>query len=204
MGNKEKPFSYHLSLITYHCFIMAVLKKIRSRWWSQGEESAEPIVEYDAAESSILEARYDVRPLTVTQLDECWRLDQRCFVDGEAYSRDTFEYLLTAPESVSYRAVTPGGTMVGFIIGLVEPDHTGHVTTVGVAPEHRRRRIARRLMEKAEDGFRRRDVRIVRLEVRSINTGAQQLYSNLGYTVTQRLPRYYSNGGDGLLMIKPL
>jgi ribosomal protein S18 acetylase RimI-like enzyme len=59
-------------------------------------------------------------------------------------------------------------------------------------------------MEKVEDGFRRRDVRIVRLEVRSINTGAQQLYSNLGYTVTQRLPRYYSNGGDGLLMIKSL
>ena len=94
--------------------------------------------------------------------------------------------------------------MVGFIIGLVEPDHTGHVTTVGVAPEHRRRRIARRLMEKAEDGFRRRGVRIVRLEVRSINTGAQQLYQNLGYVVTQRLPRYYSNGGDGLLMIKSL
>jgi ribosomal-protein-alanine acetyltransferase len=185
---------------------MAVLKKIRSRWWSQSEESAEPMVEYDslAAPSSIIEVRYDVRPLTVAQLDECWRLDQRCFVDGEAYSRDTFEYLLTAPESVSYRAVTHGGQMVGFIIGLVEPDHTGHVTTVGVAPEHRRRGLAHRLMGKAEDGFRRRDVRIVRLEVRSINTGAQQLYSNLGYSVTQRLPRYYSNGGDGLLMIKPL
>jgi ribosomal protein S18 acetylase RimI-like enzyme len=94
--------------------------------------------------------------------------------------------------------------MAGFIIGLVEPDHTGHVTTVGVAPEHRRRRLAHRLMEKVEDGFRRRDVRIVRLEVRSINTGAQQLYRNLGYTITQRLPRYYSNGGDGLLMIKAL
>ena len=184
---------------------MAVLKKIRSRWWSQAEEAAEPVAGYDAVEASpILEVRYDVRPLTVTQLDECWRLDQRCFVDGEAYSRDTFEYLLTAPESVSYRAVTHGGAMAGFIIGLVEPDHTGHVTTVGVAPEHRRRRLAHRLMEKVEDGFRRRDVRIVRLEVRSINTGAQQLYRNLGYIITQRLPRYYSNGGDGLLMIKSL
>jgi ribosomal-protein-alanine N-acetyltransferase len=184
---------------------MAVLKKIRSRWWPQGEEPPEPLAGYEAkASSPILEVRYDVRPLTVTQLDECWRLDQRCFVDGEAYSRDTFEYLLTAAESVSYRAVTQGGAMVGFIIGLVEPDHTGHVTTVGVAPEHRRRRIAQRLMEKAEDGFRRRDVRMVRLEVRSINTGAQQLYRNLGYVVTQRLPRYYSNGGDGLLMVKSL
>ena len=185
---------------------MAVLKKIRSRWWPQEEAggAAEPVGALGAAEQRVLEVRYDVRPLTVTQLDECWRLDQRCFVDGEAYSRDTFEYLLTAPESVSYRAVTQGGAMVGFIIGLVEPDHTGHVTTVGVAPEHRRRGLAYRLMEKVEDGFRRRDVRMVRLEVRSVNTGAQQLYRNLGYIVTQRLPRYYSNGGDGLLMVKSL
>ena len=183
---------------------MAVLKKIRSRWWSQEVEPAEPLGALDAVASSVVEVRYDMRPLTVTQLDECWRLDQRCFVDGEAYSRETFEYLLTAPESVSYRAVTQGGAMVGFIIGLVEPDHTGHVTTVGVAPEHRRRGLANRLMEKVEDGFRRRDVRMVRLEVRSINTGAQQLYRNLGYIVTQRLPRYYSNGGDGLLMVKSL
>jgi ribosomal protein S18 acetylase RimI-like enzyme len=94
--------------------------------------------------------------------------------------------------------------MVGFIVGLVEPDHTGHVTTLGVAAEHRRRGIARRMMQKVEDGFRRRSVRIIRLEVRAINTGAQHLYSDLGYTVTQRLPRYYSNGGDGLLMIKSL
>jgi ribosomal protein S18 acetylase RimI-like enzyme len=92
--------------------------------------------------------------------------------------------------------------MVGFVIGLIEPDHTGHVTTVGVAPDHRRRNLAKRLMLSVEEGFRRRNVRLVRLEVRSLNTPAQQLYLSLGYTVTQRLPRYYSNGGDGLLMMK--
>jgi ribosomal protein S18 acetylase RimI-like enzyme len=94
--------------------------------------------------------------------------------------------------------------MVGFIVGLVEPDHTGHVTTLGVAPEHRRRYIAQRMLLRVEEGFRRRDVRMIRLEVRSVNSGAQQLYRNLGFTVTQRLPRYYSNGGDGLLMVKSL
>ena len=90
---------------------MAVLKKIRSRWWSQGAaEAPEPAPHYEPAETpSLVEVRYDVRPLTITQLDECWRLEQRCFVDGEAYSRETFEYLLTASESVSYRAVTPNG-----------------------------------------------------------------------------------------------
>ena len=184
---------------------MAVLKKIRSRLWSQGAETEGRAGGYDAPLASpLVEVRYDVRPMTVSQLDECWRLDQRCFVDGEAYSRDTFEYLLTASESVSYRAVTQGGMMVGFIVGLVEPDHTGHVTTIGVSPEHRRRGIARSLMQKVEDGFRRRNVRMVRLEVRAVNTGAQELYRNLGYVITQRLPRYYSNGGDGLLMVKSL
>jgi ribosomal protein S18 acetylase RimI-like enzyme len=187
---------------------MAVLKKIRSRLFSSGaggEGGASPQgPARDAGREAAGAQRYDVRPLTVAQLDECWRLDQRCFVDGEAYSRETFEYLLTSPESVSYRAVTPEGTMVGFIVGIVEPDATGHITTLGVAPEHRRRGVAQRMLLKVEEGFRRRGVRITRLEVRSVNTGAQDLYAKLGFSVTQRLPRYYSNGGDGLLMIKSL
>ena len=181
---------------------MAVLKKIRSRWWSPA--SADISLDAETAAPATLGQRYDIRPLTISHLDECWRLDQRCFVDGEAYSRETFEFLLTAPESVSYRATTSGGAMVGFVIGLIEPDHTGHITTIGIAPEHRRRGIASLLMQKVEHGFGRRNVRLVRLEVRSANVPAQKLYLNLGYAVTQSLPRYYSNGGDGLLMIKSI
>jgi ribosomal-protein-alanine acetyltransferase len=195
---------------------MAVLKKIRSRLFSTQEEAASngggQNCDVQAATGSapeeaahtLAEERYDIRPLTISQLDECWRLDQRCFVDGEAYSRDTFEYLLTSTESVAYRAVTPDGQMVGFIVGLVEPQHTGHITTLGVAPEHRRRRIAERMLLRVEESFRRRHARTIRLEVRSVNSGAQSLYRSLGYTVTQRLPRYYSNGGDGLLMVKSI
>ena len=183
---------------------MAVLKKFRPKWWPNGRQPLPELSEANIALVPPINARYDLRPLTVAQIDECWRLDQRCFVDGEAYSRDTFEYLLTAAESVSYRVVTQNSAMAGFVIGLLEPDHTGHITTIGIAPEHRRRRLASCLMERVEDGFRRRDVRIVRLEVRAGNAAAQKLYSSLGYTVTQRLPKYYSNGGDGLLMIKPI
>lgn len=181
---------------------MAVLKKIRSRWWSPSAEDY-PLAAEQTPPAK-LGQRYDIRPLTISHLDECWRLDQRCFVDGEAYSRETFEYLLTANEAVSYRATTAGGAMVGFVIGLIEPDHTGHITTVGVSPDHRRRHLAKRLMAEVELGFKRRNVRIVRLEVRSLNIAAQKLYESLGYAITQRLPKYYSNGGDGLLMLKSL
>jgi len=183
---------------------MAVLKKFRPRWWLSGRQVSQPEARPNIALVPPVNVRYDLRPLTVSQIDECWRLDQRCFVDGEAYSRDTFDYLLTTPESVAYRIVMQNGAMAGFVIGLLEPDHTGHITTIGIAPEHRRRRLASCLMETIESGFQRRDVRIVRLEVRSSNVSAQKLYLNLGYSVTQRLPKYYSNGGDGLLMVKSL
>lgn len=183
---------------------MAVLKKLRSRLFAPP-----PAHETAAREAEISHAvgaarDYDIRPLTISQLDEVWRLDQRCFVDGEAYSRETFDYLLTAPEAICYRAVTPAGAIIGFIVGLVEPQQTGHVTTLGVAPEHRRRGVARQMLLKIEEGFRRRRVRTIRLEVRSTNAAAQSLYRTLGYTVTQRLPQYYSNGGDGLMMVKAI
>ena len=170
---------------------MAVLKKFRSRWLSSQSSD----VEFDSEKKEKTPTpswgtSYDIRPLTISQLDECWRLDQRCFVDGEAYSRETFDYLLTAPESVSFRAVTSGGVMAGFVIGLVEPDRTGHVTTVGVAPEHRRRSLAKRLMREVEEAFRKRNVRLVRLEVRTLNTPAQQLYERdfelYGYSLDPR------------------
>jgi len=59
-------------------------------------------------------------------------------------------------------------------------------------------------MGQVEEGFRRRSVRLVRLEVRALNIPAQKLYESLGYAIAQRLPKYYSNGGDGLLMLKSL
>src|SRR5437660_10055915 len=183
---------------------MAVLKKFRPRCWLSHRHAPAQPIHTNIALVPPINARYDVRPLTVAQLDECWHLDQRCFVDGEAYSRDTFEYLLTAPESISYRVVMQNSAMAGFVIGLMEPDHTGHITTVGIAPEHRRRRLASCFIKTIESGFQRRNVRLVRLEVRSSNVSAQKLYASLGYAVTQRLPKYYSNGGDGLLMVKSM
>src|SRR5437870_10185896 len=93
---------------------MAVLKKFRPRWWLSSRQAPTHTIQPNIALVPPVNARYDLRPLTVAQLDECWHLDQRCFVDGEAYSRDTFEYLLTAPESISYRVVMQNSAMAGF------------------------------------------------------------------------------------------
>ena len=40
-------------------------------------------------------------------------------------------------------------------------------------------------MHEVEQGFRKRNVRLVRLEVRTLNAPAQKLYESLGYTISQ-------------------
>ena len=194
---------------------MAVLDKLRDFWdffpFARATKQAEtlrvpfvPALPSAAATTLEFDNVYELHPLTLSHLDELWQLDKRCFVNGEAYSRATLDYLLSEPNGISYRAVLPSGAMVGFIITMLENDGTGHITTIGVAPEHRRHGLAYRLLQKAENAYLQRAVRLMRLEVRTSNTGAQQLYVRAGYVVMQRLARYYANGGDGLLMIKSL
>jgi ribosomal-protein-alanine N-acetyltransferase len=112
--------------------------------------------------------------------------------------------LLSEPNTLSYRIVTAADETVAFIFITVTKDSTGHITTIGVAPEHRRRGLARKLLVYAEEALRKRAVNTIFLEVRVDNLSAQTLYRQFGYAVVQRLPKYYNNGEDGFLMVKSL
>jgi ribosomal-protein-alanine N-acetyltransferase len=148
---------------------------------------------------------YEIHSLTDKQLKEVLNLNLRCFKAGENYTKHTFSYLLNEPNSLSYRAVTPSGAMAAFIFVMTNrEDGTGHITTIGVAPEHRRRGLANKLLRHAEEALKKRGIGVVMLEVRVGNRAAQNLYRAVDYAIVQRLPKYYNNGEDGFLMVKSL
>lgn len=148
---------------------------------------------------------YEIQPLTDKHLKEVLKLNLRCFKAGENYTKHTFSYLLSEPNCLSYRAVTPNGQMTAFVFVMTNrKDGTGHITTIGVAPEHRRRGLANRLLAHAENALRARGVNTVMLEVRVGNRAAQNLYRRFDYATMQRLVKYYNNGEDGFLMVKSL
>lgn len=159
--------------------------------------------------------RLDVLPLNVLDTYACWSLHRRCFPERETYDLTTFRILLDSPDSVSYKALDAQCRLAGFLVGLVDRDASlgrgrgqllgsGHIIAVGVAPEARRQGHARRLLEAAERGFQRRGITIIHLEVHATNVAACQLYTSAGYSVTQRLARYYADGDDALKMVKVL
>ena len=147
---------------------------------------------------------YEIRPLTRDNLQEVLRLNVRCFRNGDNYTKHTFEYLLNEPKTLSYRMVSQSGELVGFAFVMVNENNAAHLTTIGVAPEHRRRNIAVRLLEHIENALRIREVGTIMLEVRVGNHTAQTLYRTSGYTVVQRIGKYYNNGEDCFLMMKSL
>jgi len=148
---------------------------------------------------------YEIHPLTDNQLKEVLKLNLRCFKAGENYTKHTFSYLLGETNSLSYRIVTPTGQMAAFIFIMTSrEDGTGHITTIGVAPEHRRRGVANKLLRHAEEALRTRGINVVMLEVRVGNRAAQNLYRGFDYAIVQRLPKYYNNGEDGFLRVKSL
>jgi ribosomal-protein-alanine N-acetyltransferase len=176
---------------------MAVLETIRSFLIPTVWAEPEIIVPAPPTE-------YAIRPLTHDQLAEVLRLNIRCFRSGDNYTKHTFEYLLGEPRTLSYRSVTPAGDLVGFVFVMVKENGAAHLTTIGVAPEHRRRGVAETLMQHVESALREREISTIMLEVRVSNIAAQDLYRRIGYMAVQRIGRYYNNGEDCFLMMKAL
>ena len=178
---------------------MAVFQSIRN-FFVPPADVTEPEIVVPAPATA-----YEIHPLTDKQLKEVLNLNLRCFKAGENYTKYTFAYLLSEPNSLSYRIVTPTGQMTAFIFVMINrEDGTGHITTIGVAPEHRRRGLANRLLKHSEEALRKRNVSVVMLEVRVSNQAAQNLYRSFDYSIVQKLPHYYNNGEDGFLMVKSL
>ena len=176
---------------------MAVLESIRN-FFIAPSWSAEEVV------TPAPLTTYKILPLLPDHLSEVLRLNIRCFRNGDNYTKYTFEYLFKEPRTLGYRVVTDAGEMVGFAFVMIKDNNSAHLTTIGVAPEHRRRRLAGSLLAHMEKALLSREVNTIMLEVRVSNVAAHDLYRRWGYSVVQRINRYYNNGEDCFLMMKSI
>ena len=176
---------------------MAVFQSIRNLFVNAAVEEPQAVVPAPPT-------TYSVTPLTRRNLKEVLKLNSRCFRNGENYTKHTFSYLLNDPKTLCYRVVTADGEMAAFVFVMMNPDGAGHITTIGVAPEHRRRGLAKMLLGFLEHILPQKGVSTIVLEVRVGNIAAQQLYLDSGFTCVQRVSKYYTDGEDGYLMMRSL
>lgn len=122
-----------------------------------------------------------------------------------SWSRAVFETELDQVDSGSrhYLAALHGRRLVGYAGVWIVPDPDGdqaHVTNIVVAPDHRRQRIAARLMVALGVEVIARGCVAWTLEVRASSEGAQELYRRFGFAPAGVRKRYYDNSEDAIVM----
>lgn len=106
------------------------------------------------------------------------------------------------------------GEVIGYVMCRIEsglPDFglfgiakKGHVISIAVLPEHRRKGVAQALMKEAMHGMELYKARDCYLEVRASNTSAVNLYKKLGFEILRTVHGYYADGEDAYIMSRKL
>ena len=97
--------------------------------------------------------------------------------------------------------------VVGFAIADATPNvgrDIGHLKDLAVHPDARGRGIGRMLLRTTLARLHGMGVAVVKLEVRESNEVARSLYATEGFEPIRRVPRYYRDGEDALVLVVDL
>lgn len=142
-----------------------------------------------------------IRDFRAKDLSTLHDIDQVCFPADIAYSRRDLLCFLNQSGSITRIAETDGA-VVGFILARIENSRHGHILTLDVIPDARRRGIGGRLMEDLHHSLKRRKITAAVLEVGTGNIAAQRLYKKFHYRNIEILPGYYSGREDAYRMLR--
>ncbi|MDQ3163752.1 MAG: ribosomal protein S18-alanine N-acetyltransferase [Actinomycetota bacterium] len=143
----------------------------------------------------------DLRQLELQHLNAIETIERESY--PTPWSRSMFASELAKPSSISLGAFAPeGGELIGYLIISRYVD-AWHVMNVAVAVRHRRRGVARALLERLFELTANDERRGYTLEVRISNAGAIKLYEVLGFVSRGVRRGYYTdNREDALIMWK--
>jgi [ribosomal protein S18]-alanine N-acetyltransferase len=106
------------------------------------------------------------------------------------------------------------GKIIGYIMARIEVGLTnvglgglvrkGHVVSIAVLPEARRKGVASALIKRSLEGMRYYKAKQGFLEVRVTNEVAINLYKKIDFEVTRTVTGYYSDGEDAYVMTAKL
>lgn len=152
-----------------------------------------------------------LRKFNPNDLQTVMKINQICL--PENYS-DMFFMDLYRRFPETYIVAEEEGKISGYIMcrievglsnfGLGSLIRKGHVVSIAVLPNGRRKGVAQGLMEIAVRGMLHYKAKQCYLEVRATNLAGVGLYKKLGFEISRTSHGYYSDGEDAYIMSKKL
>lgn len=127
-------------------------------------------------------------------------LEKQCFAVPWTY--ESLYHDIMNNKLAFYIVAEADRVLCGYV-GVWKIVDEGHITNVAVAPDYRRRHIARAMLETLTEVCSRNGIASYTLEVRVGNDAARKLYEGLGFQPAGIRKGYYEdNGEDALIMWK--
>jgi len=155
----------------------------------------------------MVQTTFNLRRFQPNDLEQVMHINRVCLPENYAtyFFMDIYERY---PET--FLVAEENGEIVGYVMCRIEtglPDFgllgiakRGHVISIAVLPEHRRKGIGTALMEKVLAGMRASKTKECYLEVRVNNTPAVNLYRKLRFEASRIVHGYYADGEDAYIM----
>ena len=138
------------------------------------------------------------RKMSAEDVSQVARLEALCF--SHPWSERSVASELTNPLSL-WLVAAEDDLVVGYV-GSQSVLGEADMMNVAVHPEHRRRGIARELVERLVEALKAKEVYCLTLEVRASNAPAKALYEALGFAQVGRRPNYYRNPKEDALILR--
>jgi [ribosomal protein S18]-alanine N-acetyltransferase len=157
--------------------------------------------------AELLEAPYLLRPFRPDDLSAVVEINRTCL--PENYSAYFFmEVYKSCPEA--FIVAERDNHVVGYIMCRLEFGFSdvrrfrmvrkGHIVSVAVLPDYRRRGIGREMVISAMKALELHGAEECFLEVRTANDEAVKLYKDMGFDTIRTVTHYYHDGADAFLM----
>jgi ribosomal-protein-alanine N-acetyltransferase len=143
--------------------------------------------------------RYAIRRFHPDDIDRIIEIERASF--GQfAYDRKLFAEL--DRKSGGLFLLAEGGRKTfGYAITCIR-GRRANLVSIAVDPKERGKGAASSLLESTVRRLKLRGVLRFTLMVRETNRGARRFYERRGFTKLRRIPEYYEDGEDGILMVR--
>ena len=158
-----------------------------------------------------MQETFKLRKFVPDDLQNVMQINRVCL--PENYT-DYFFIDLHERFSETFIVAEENGNIAGYIMcrmdvglsnhGLGGLIRKGHVVSIAVLPQNRRKGVAQALINAALEGMSHYKAKQCYLEVRVTNTVGIALYKKLGFEVSRTSGGYYSDGEDAYVMSKKL
>ena len=141
-----------------------------------------------------------IREFTLADLKRVFEIENMSF--SQSYGINTFKGLYDM--GTGFLVAEEDGYVIGYVIFWIKYENQGHIISLAVDKNYRRKRAGTRLLSKAIQILLMFNIENIYLEVNENNTGAYEFYKGFNFKVDRIVPNYYDGGDGAIIMYLPV